>query len=322
MSAMRLPSTIEKQLHWVQWLLPLFLMALVTYYETREHIFERAEGPSFNFVGELGFFGLLGPTLVWLVLHWIRRQWRERERVQVDLQHAYAEVTQAQHELQRLHSVRGQLLQKIISAQEEERIRIAREVHDQIGQTLTGLHFAVKLAEEQIAGDPAQAIAHLDRAQEVIDQLLVQIHRLTLDLRPAALDDVGLAAAIRGYVESRLAPLGITVEVTTDGLTQRLPTVLATELFRIVQEALTNVIKHSNAQHVSVGLSLSGGCLQARIQDDGQGFDARLMTQPDADGRGLGLLGMRERANLIDGQLRIESGPGAGTVITVKVPYG
>jgi signal transduction histidine kinase len=319
---MRFPHTIEEQLHWLQWLLPMFLLGFVTYYETNEHMVERQEGASFNFLGEIWFFGLLGPSLVWLVLFWVRRQWRERERVQADLQRAYAEVTQAQRELQRLHAVRGQLLQKIIGAQEEERIRIAREVHDQIGQTLTGLQFALKLAEDSMAHDPAQSALHLARAQDVIDQMLVLAHRLTLDLRPAALDDVGLAAAIRGYAEQRLEPLGISAVVTVDGPAPRLSAPQATELFRIVQEALTNVVKHSKARHVTVGLSQSNGCLRARIQDDGQGFDARLITQPDADGRGLGLLGMRERANLIDGRLSVESHAGAGTVVTVEVPYG
>jgi signal transduction histidine kinase len=317
---MGIPRTVDKQLHWVQWLLPLFLLSLVAYYESNEHIVERGEGLSQNLLGEIGFFGLLGPSMVWLVLFWVRRQWRERERAQADLQRAYAEVTQAQQELQKLHLMRGQLLQKIISAQEEERIRIAREVHDQIGQSLTGLHFALKLAEDNVAHEPAKAEAHLERAEQVIDQLLVLAHQLTLDLRPAALDDVGLAAAIRGYAEQRLQPLGIEMVLTVEGQAPSLSTPQATELFRIVQESLTNVIKHAQAHHVEVGLSQRDGRVQVRIRDDGQGFDARLIAQPDADGRGLGLLGMRERASLIDGTLSVESHAGAGTVVTVEIP--
>ncbi len=210
---------------------------------------------------------------------------------------------------------------RVIDAQEEERRRIARELHDDTGQTLTLLLVRLKLLESGAASEERQAeIAEL---RALVSAAIDRVRRLALDLRPPALDHLGLAASIRSLVRQlkETTPLAISLELP------EVPIALSPEraiaVYRIVQEALTNILKHAEASRAWVKLALDDGCLIVQIRDDGRGFQPLALERGrkhDADGRGLGLFGMEERAHLAGGQMQIESQPGRGTTVLVTIP--
>ncbi len=224
-------------------------------------------------------------------------------------------------ELKRKEEIRGQLLQKVITAQEEERKRIARELHDETSQALTSL--IIGLNEAENAGRLEDVRARLAILRQTATQTLDAVHDLAVELRPSLLDDMGLPAALQRYTREYSAKIGIPVDfhaVDADGL--RLPPEVETAVYRIVQEALTNVAKHADATQVSVLLEVTDANLIVIVEDDGQGFDAEAILASGARERKLGLFGMGERAELIGGTLTIESTPGMGTTVFVKVPLG
>jgi signal transduction histidine kinase len=204
---------------------------------------------------------------------------------------------------------RGELVKKLISAQEEERKRVARELHDETSQTLSAL--LMRIDAER--GDPAELRALASRS-------LDGIHRLIRDLRPSMLDDLGLVPALKTEVGRQLGSRGIAVRFEVDGLDERLPRELETLLYRIAQEAATNVVRHSRAENVLVQLYRRDACLSLEVEDDGEGFDPASVARPLDSGRGLGLLGMRERVELLGGTFKVDSSPGNGTRIAVEVP--
>ena len=214
--------------------------------------------------------------------------------------------------------LRGQLLERIITAQEDERKRLARELHDQTGQSLTSLLVGLKFVEG------APSLDALKERTAALKQLAVQtieeVHQLSLALRPAMLDDLGLVVALRSLVQDFGRQHGVVGRFHADALDRRLPPQYEVTLYRIAQEALTNVAKYAEAQAVDVSLRLVDGRLELRVADDGRGFDP---TAVGADGREhLGLLGMRERVALIAGELAIDSAPGQGArvVVTADLP--
>jgi two-component system, NarL family, sensor histidine kinase UhpB len=210
---------------------------------------------------------------------------------------------------------------RVIRAQEEERRRIARELHDDTGQTLTLLLVRLKLLENGADAEARQnEIAAL---RGLVSAAIDRVRQLALDLRPPALDHLGLAASLRSLVRQvkETTHLSIALELP-DG-----PIALSPEraiaVYRIVQEALTNILKHGQAQQVQVKLARQAGQLLIRVADDGRGFDLRgleRLRRQDTDGRGLGLFGMMERAHLAGGRFSIESHPGRGTTVQVTVP--
>ncbi len=224
------------------------------------------------------------------------------------------------HELQEKEALRGQLLQKLISAQEEERRRIARELHDQYAQALMALSISVETAERVLPPEMTAVRAQLEEVKRLAAQTLDQTYDLIFDLRPTTLDDLGLVPAIRWYAESRLEPLGIQFSLETTGLRDRLPAEVETALYRVIQEALLNVARHAHAQHVWVRLEVQDGRLRGLVRDDGQGFNLAELHRAGGDGRGVGLLGMKERIELLGGTLHIETAPGQGTCIVLEIP--
>jgi PAS domain S-box-containing protein len=211
---------------------------------------------------------------------------------------------------------RADLARRLATAQEDERRRVARDLHDQTGQLLAGLALAVRAAET--AGPlPPAAGERLAEVRRIADDLGRQVHALAVRLRPTALDDVGLEAALGQLVREWAARAGVPIDFETAGLADRLPAEAETVLYRVVQEALTNVAKHARATRVSVVVSRHAGTATAAVEDDGVGFD------PEAAGAGrLGLVGMRERVTLAGGELDVESAPGAGTTIIARLPIG
>jgi signal transduction histidine kinase len=214
---------------------------------------------------------------------------------------------------------RSRLLEQVISAQEEERKRVARELHDEAGQALTSLMLGLKHLQE-IARDEGSRT----RAAElrgVASDTLDLMHDLSLELRPSSLDDLGLVAALERYTGDYARKHAIKVDFHPGALRdRRLPIEREIVVYRIVQEALTNTAKHADARNVSVTLEERNGTAVVVVEDDGCGFDPNLLKLSTARARRLGLLGMEERAALIGGRLTVESRPGSGTAVFLEVP--
>lgn len=203
-------------------------------------------------------------------------------------------------------------LRRVVGGQELERRRLARELHDETGQALTSILLGLKAVEEA-KDDHAlrDAASHL---RELVVATLQDVRRLAVELRPKALDDFGLVAALERLNETFSERSGIDVQMEAQLGEARLPEEIETLLYRLVQEALTNVVKHAHAKTVSILLVRRGDRVTALIEDDGRGFD------PASTDDGLGLVGMSERANLVGGKLTIEAREGSGTTIAVEVP--
>lgn len=221
-------------------------------------------------------------------------------------------------QLQERDEAREELLRKVISAQEDERKRLARELHDETSQTLSALAMKIETA---VAAWPAEASRErLIEARALTVRTLEELHRLIFDLRPSVLDDLGLVSAIRWYAERHLEPRGIAVRFESSGFDTRLMPELETALFRVAQEAITNIAKHSGADAVLIQCLQRDEGITIEIEDDGEGFSPGSLPPPAARERGLGLLGMQERIELFGGTLEIDSAPGSGTRIAVAVP--
>ena len=203
-------------------------------------------------------------------------------------------------------------LARAVEAQELERRRLARELHDEIGQDLTSLLLNLRTLEEAESADEVRGAAATLR--DAVVTALQDVRRLAVELRPKALDDFGLVPALERLIDTFMEQTGIEVKLTDALGGRRLPPDHETALYRIVQEALTNVVKHAQARRVSILLTFMDSAAAAIIEDDGLGFD------PAAEHEGLGLLGMRERLQLVGGKLTIESSPTSGTTLRAEVP--
>jgi PAS domain S-box-containing protein len=204
--------------------------------------------------------------------------------------------------------------------QENERRRLAQELHDRVGQNLTALTLNLNIVKGQIGGGAdAGIVARLDDSLALLDATVDSIRGVMSELRPAVLDDYGLAAALHWYAEEFGRRSGIAATVTEREGTPRLAALVEGVLFRIAQEALTNVAKHAAAGKVQIGLGAQGGVLRLSVADDGRGFDASRVRPPTRQG-GWGLMIMRERAESAGGRLHVESAPGNGTCVVVEVP--
>jgi signal transduction histidine kinase len=212
---------------------------------------------------------------------------------------------------------RAELLRKVISAQEEERRRVARELHDETSQSLAALRMSLETA--LAAGDVESRRKRLEEAKTIAGRALDELHRLLFDLRPSVLDDLGLASAIRWLAERHLEPLGIAVRCEFSGLEHRLPAEVEIALFRVVQEAITNIAKHARAETVLIQCAARADAVSIEIEDDGRGFDPAAVP-PSPTGTGLGLVGMRERVTLLGGTVEIDSSPGEGTRLVLEAP--
>ena len=208
--------------------------------------------------------------------------------------------------------VASDALRRVVTAQELERQRLARELHDETGQALTSILLGLKSVEDAKSSTEASVAAA--RLRELVVTTLQDVRRLAVELRPKALDDFGLVSALERLVETFREQTGIEVDLEPRLGEERLPPDVETTLYRITQEALTNVVKHAQAKRVSIVLTRRNGSVAAVIEDDGRGFSA------DSEGNGLGLLGMRERITLVGGRLDVESSPGSGTTLSIEVP--
>ena len=221
-------------------------------------------------------------------------------------------------ERQRVERERGQLLRRIVFAQEEERARIAREMHDQFGQQLTVLKLKLDALKKDCVNE-TNLCDQVETLQALAQQLDADVDSLVWEMRPMALDDLGLEAALTSYVQNWSTHLGIPVDLHSTAIDRsRLSIDIETVLYRIAQEALNNVAKHAQATNVAIVLEQRANQLLLIVEDNGAGFDLQAVLQ--ADEKGLGLIGMRERAALVAGTIEIESQPNSGTTIVVKIP--
>ncbi len=215
---------------------------------------------------------------------------------------------------------RRELINRLATVQEDERRHISRNLHDQMGQLLTALGLGLKALETASQG-PAPVQPYLSFLRDLTNQIGREFHQLALDLRPTALDDLGLQSALANYAETWSTRTGIEVDYQFIGPDDvRLPAKVETALYRVVQEAMTNVLRHAGARRVSIVLQFSPGQAVAVIEDDGIGFDAEATTAKAGDRGRLGLIGMQERMAQIGGTLTLESAPSRGTTVIAGVP--
>ena len=222
-------------------------------------------------------------------------------------------------EAQRREIVHRELLRRVVGAQEAERQRVARELHDETGQSLTAIGMGLRGVTHILRQDADKAEHNLRMLEGLVDRSLDELQRLIADLRPSHLDDLGLPAALRWYtneIQNRL-PLKVNMEIV--GEPKELPAELKTAVFRIAQEALTNVIKHSSAKNVNVRLCFQEDVVSLSVQDDGKGFDLRVGRHPNRPS--WGLLGMQERTTLLGGKLFLSSEVNVGTEVRITIPY-
>ncbi|MDI1241005.1 MAG: sensor histidine kinase, partial [bacterium] len=212
------------------------------------------------------------------------------------------------------------LLQRIVTTQEDERRRIARDLHDQLGQRLTALRLKLTSLSDLCEGD-VELSSRVQRIQQIAELLDSEVSFLAWQLRPTALDELGLVVALETFVTEWSRHYNKSAEFHSSGVSDlRLENEVETQVYRITQEALNNVVKHANAHRVSVILERRDRAVLLIIEDDGSGFDEGTVSKRSDGPPGLGLAGMKERADLIGGELEIESERGRGTTIYVRVP--
>lgn len=242
-----------------------------------------------------------------------------------DVFNQMAETIQAQEaEARQLYAdvaagdaVRRQLTAKLLTAREEESRRLARRIHDVLGQLLTGMSIFLRLAEDSVPAELEETRSHLTKANSLVRETIEQGHALIIQLRPTVLDDYGLIPALQEEVKRRLEPHGLAVELAAEPEVTNLPPEVTTAAYRIVQEALANVIRHAQARQVWIRLEQTGGDLLVTVEDDGVGMQAESGSTPLA---GMGILGMQERAALLGGEVQVTNRQPQGVRVWTRLP--
>ncbi|MFZ5639953.1 MAG: sensor histidine kinase, partial [Bacillota bacterium] len=214
---------------------------------------------------------------------------------------------------------RQQLGLQVIKAQEEERKRVAREIHDGPAQSMANVVLRMEFCEKLLDVDPEKARQELKELKEVVRGNLQDVRKIIFDLRPMALDDLGLVPALKRFLEDYRDKWGLEVEPVFRGTEKRLAPALEIALFRLVQEALNNVRKHAHARKVVVTLGLEPKMITAGVKDDGQGFDLK-QALAVRSGDSFGLISMKERVELLGGRMEIKTEPGRGTKVLFRIP--
>jgi signal transduction histidine kinase/DNA-binding response OmpR family regulator len=240
----------------------------------------------------------------------------ERSQKEIaDRKQAEKEATRYRMDLQKLSS-------QLINTQEDERKRISQELHDEIGQALTAISVNLLALEKKLPADILATVTEqLADMRGLTDEVMQQIRELSLRLRPSMLDDFGLISTLRWYTNRYQERLGIELVFTAVGLETRLPSAIETTLYRITQEALTNIARHAQATEVQVRLQAGVDTISILIEDNGQGFSPEQVLNAETPANHMGLLGMQERAAFIGGHLQIQSSPGQGTQLLAKIPF-
>jgi PAS domain S-box-containing protein len=258
----------------------------------------RANGEEFAVEASISQTVVSGKKLFTVIL----RDITERKRAEMEL-------NDSRERLRRLSAA----LQEV---REEEKTRIARELHDELGQALTSLKMDLEEIIAQLAPGQADALNRAQAMRSLLDGTVASVRRIATELRPLMLDDLGLISTIEWLAHDFAGRTGIGVELDLPGPELAVEPSLSTALFRVLQESLTNIARHAGANRVEVRLDCSGSEIRLHVQDNGKGID----PAPTGRSRSFGLLGMRERASMVGGELVIESSPGAGTSIRMIVP--
>ncbi len=212
-------------------------------------------------------------------------------------------------------------LSQIIEAQENERRRISRELHDEIGQALTSIKFNLDMIDKDLPQNFPVVRGRLGDAKSLSNQILTAMRQLSMDLRPTMLDDLGLIPTLRWYVQNFSNRLNIYSHFQAIGFEEKLPPQIETAFYRIIQEALNNIAKHAKADRIEISLEQRDSMICASITDNGKGFDLDKVLHPESPERGFGIIGMQERVSLLEGNIDIQSRPGFGTHSHIEVPY-
>lgn len=275
--------------------------------EGEKEFSETRKRATWRLLGMLGLGVLLGLAVAKLSL-------RHAENLEWQAERHHAETEQTKSELKRLSA-------RLLEMEEEGKRQLSRELHDEIGQSLALLQIevshALAVSRRNGTGD-GELKEHLGRARELAERTVQTIRDISLLLRPALLDDLGLVPALQFQLEDFLRRSGIACDFNEDGVAEDLPDHVKTCVYRVVQEALHNCLKHSGASRVAVTVGQSEGWLTVKVKDDGRGFVYSEQEPPAS--AGLGLLGMRERASIAGGELSVDSAPGRGTSIQLRIP--
>lgn len=233
---------------------------------------------------------------------------------QIERDRLFDAISQQREQLRALN-------QKLNEVQEAERKQLARELHDEMGQALTAISMNLATIARELPPDCAESfLDRLNESKMLTDQTLEQIREISFDLRPAMLDDLGLVPTLRWYAKRFEKRVNISVKLEISGLKERLPADIETALYRIFQEALTNVTRHARAHHVHLVIRHRRLSVVAQIMDDGCGFDMTQMLSQKTNKYGTGLVGMRERTLLLGGTFKIHSDVGVGTQVSIEIP--
>jgi signal transduction histidine kinase len=213
------------------------------------------------------------------------------------------------------------LSRQLLSAQEEERKMISRELHDQIAQTLTGINVRLASLKTEAALNNKGLEKKISSTQKLVEKSVDIVHRFARELRPTVLDDLGLIPALHSFLKSFTKRTGVRASLTAFAAVEKMETAQKTVFFRVAQEALTNVARHAHSSRVEVSIQKLPDCVCMKIQDDGKSFNVDRALHANG-GKRLGLLGMRERLEMVGGRFDVESAPGKGTTILARIPAG
>ncbi|MBN2115344.1 MAG: sensor histidine kinase [Anaerolineales bacterium] len=249
------------------------------------------------------------------VIRFLRAFQVETERKIADLQAAQLEESR-QREI-----MRGELFRRVVAAQESERQRIARDLHDETGQSLTAIGMGLRGLSGKLSSRNKEAFGTLHKLETLTADSLKELERLISDLRPSHLDDLGLSAALRWYAGRVQEHSTINVRVDIVGEERPLDEAMKIAIFRIIQESLNNIIKHAHATHANIHLRFEQKNVRISVRDNGTGFDLERIRQQRASRPSLGLAGMQERAALLNGTVSVQSRPGYGTEVEALIPY-
>jgi len=251
----------------------------------------------------------------------LQKEIAQRKAVEEALKKSEHHYSQLLERSDRLQAQLRQLSRQILSAQEEERKKISRELHDVIAQTLTGINIRLATLKKEAALNKSGLDRSIAGTQRLVEESVGIVHRFALELRPAVLDDLGLIPALHSFMKNFAARTGVRTHLRAFAGVEKVDTARRTVLFRVAQEALTNVARHAQASRVEVNIEKlpTGVCM--KIKDDGKSFPVERVLHGNGSKR-LGLLGMRERLEMVGGHFGVESAAGQGTLITARIPLG
>ena len=245
----------------------------------------------------------------------------QRKAVEAALKKSESHYSQLLEQSNQMQEQLRRLSRQILLAQENERKEISRELHDVIAQTLTGINVRLAALKKEAALNTKGLDRNIARTQRLVEKSVDIVHQFARQLRPAVLDDLGLIPALHSFMKDFMGRTGVRAHLTAHAGVEQLDTALRTVLFRVAQEALTNVARHAHASRVEVSIRKLPDCICMNIKDDGKSFEVERVARGNGSKR-LGLLGMRERLEMVGGRLEVQSAPGKGTTITAQIPAG